>query len=479
MGRFEKGHKKLGGRKPGSPNRKQQLVREILDARNFSLIDEILDRLHEVDEVTQLKTLIALAPYVYPRLNTMTIEGALPTESKQVIDAKKPFAQFCLDASYPPPFPKQEEMFEFGMREFDPRLLLGSRGYGKTDYVTILGTAYDVYLNGTETSNLIVSKSKTRNTAILQEIANALIANGVKLEKQNSGCIRVEGLLGKDHSVEVLSIKSSFRGRHPKRLIMDDPVTEEDTSEATRDLVKRKYDEAYKLCKNLLIIGQPAHAYDLYAELRPQLRKMEVPHGTIRELDADLEAMRLAGVSPASIEMSYHLRIPADGSMPFTGIKQIERIPKGESVAFIDPSHEGGDFTALSIFKAHFDNMAVHGRTWKMAWNHCFEEIVAELIKYNVKRVCFETNALGDQPVLMLRQKVPNGVGVIGRKSTNNKHSRIMAAGAYAPLLYLARTSDKVYSDQVVKYEYGVKHDDAPDSLATGLEWIGLIRGKI
>jgi len=57
------------------------------------------------------------------------------------------FEEFCETAKYPAPFPKQKEMREFGMRPGAPRLLLGSRGYGKTDYVTMLGVAYEIYLD--------------------------------------------------------------------------------------------------------------------------------------------------------------------------------------------------------------------------------------------------------------------------------------------------------------------------------------------
>jgi len=397
------------------------------------------------------------------------------------------FPQFCANAGYPMPFEKQIAMRDFAMVEAEPRVLLGARGYGKTDYVTVLGEAYEVYLDWfnhvnfgtpiTETC-LIITKSKARNTAIIQEIAEALKKNGVPLDKENASCIRVQGLVGKDHSVEVLTIKSSFRGRHPKRIIMDDPVTEEDTSEAMRVLVKKKYDEAYKLCKNIVIIGQPAHAFDLYAELRDQLKKMEVPHGQIPELDADLDAMRLAGVDSHSIEMSYHLRIPKSGSTPFSNLKYLDKFPNGDSVAFIDPS-DGGDYTAVSILKAHMSGMAVVGYAWKKAWFHCTDEILAAFKARGVRKVCFETNATGSQPIDQLRQLLaPLQIGVVGKHSDTNKHAVIMAAGSYSHLIHLSRESDKVYTKLVEQYEYGAKFDDAPDSLARGLEWLGLIRGK-
>ncbi len=392
--------------------------------------------------------------------------------------AKKTFEEFCQASDYPMPFEKQTEMMNFGMTETVPRLLLGARGYGKTDYAVILGIAYSIYKDPTDT-NLIVTKSRERNAAMLAEIRSACEKNGVVFSKANSKLLRVVGLHGKDHSVSAVTIKTvTLRGRHPKRVIMDDPVTEDDTSDATRLLAEKKYNEILKLAMNVLIIGQPAHKFDLYAKLRGLVKTLELPHGSIPQLDADLDAQRAAGVDEASISASYFLKILAEGSTPFDNVKYMDRFPTGDSaVAFIDPSHEGGDYTAISIFKAHLDGIAVVGFVYKKAWNHCLDEIAPLLTRFNVKRLCFETNALGDQPLEILRT-VFKTVGVVGRKSNNNKHSRIMAAGAYAHLIHLSRESDKKYLDHVVQYEYKAKFDDAPDSLATGLEWIGLIRGK-
>lgn len=396
----------------------------------------------------------------------------------------KSFNKFCVDAGYPEPYPKQNEMRSFAFDEDATRLLLGARKYGKTDYVTIMGLAYDVYLafkqgrlDDTATT-LIITKSATRNSAIVNEIADALEKNGVPLARRNSKIIRIEGHSGKDHNVEAITIRSSMRGRHPYRILMDDPVTEEDVSEASRKLAKTKYDEAYKLCKNICIIGQPAHAHDLYAKLRGILKKMEVPHGTIPELDDDLEAMRLAGVSPESIEMSYHLRIPVTGTTPFAKIKRIDKLPPGDSVMFIDPS-DGGDHTAASAIKQYFDGVAVRGIQWKKAWYHCIPELVQFVKECGVKRICFETNATGRQPLDQLREIFkPIGIGVVGVHSDTNKHAVIMSAGQYAHMIYLSQESESTYTDHVIEYEYGAKFDDAPDSLARGLEWIGLIKGK-
>lgn len=411
-----------------------------------------------------------------------------PTDVEKPVEKSAPkiksFTEFCIDAGYFEPFEKQLEMKSFAIDEESIRLLLGSRGYGKTDYCTIGGVAYDLYvayMQGNDMSyhtNLIITKSKSRNAAIIEEISNALEKNGVPLDKSNSTTIRVQGLIGQDHSVEAITIKTSMRGRHPKRIVMDDPVTDEDVSEAMRLLVKRKYEEATKLCQNIIIIGQPAHAYDLYAELRGIVKTLEVPHGSIPQLDADLDAQRLAGVSEASIQASYHLNILTDGSSIFSNIKYLEKYPNGDSVAFIDPS-DGGDYTAVSIIRGQMDGVAVQGHVWKKAWYHCLEDMVPIFKARGVKRLCFETNMTGTHPLVQLRQIFgPHGIGVVGKHSDTNKHAIIQSAGSYAHMIHLSKESDKTYTDHVVKYEYGAKFDDAPDSLARGLEWLGLLKGK-
>lgn len=396
----------------------------------------------------------------------------------------KSFAEFCVQAKYFEPFPKQLEMSDFTLNETDTRLLLGSRGYGKTDFCTIMSIAYDLYRayeekkDLSEFTNLIITKSRSRNAAIINEIADALEANGVPLDKRTESVIRLAGLIGQDHSVEAITIKSSMRGRHPKRIVMDDPVTDEDVSEAMRTLVKRRYDEAYKLCKNMIIIGQPAHAHDLYAKLRGVVKTMEVPHGSIKELDADLEAMAIAMIDQNSIEMSYHLRVPVSGTAAFAKIKRIDVMPKGKTVAFIDPS-DGGDYTAITIMIGYFDGVACVGFEWKMAWYHCLDEITKKFKEFDVVRVCFETNCTGTQPIIQLREHFKAlQIGVVGKHSDSNKHACIMQAGSYAQRIHLSKQSGQSYTDHVIQYEYGAKSDDAPDSLARCMEWLGLLWGK-
>lgn len=398
------------------------------------------------------------------------------------------FEEFIKRAKYPEAFEAQLEMAEFAFGQVvKPRMILGSRGYGKTDYVTILRTAYQVYLDTftveKSDSTLIVTKSDKRNSALIREIFKACSLNGVEFEQANSSTLVIRGHAGKDASVEALPLgATSFRGRHPKRVLMDDPVTEDDTSAAARKRAKDVYDELYKLVSNIVLIGQPVHIADLYQQLRGMIAKREYPWGTIPDLDVDLDAAKLAGVSEKSIEASYHLKILSDGEMPFEKIKRLDAWPAGDSVAFLDPSFTGGDYTALTILRGHFDGVAVVGKAWKRAWNHVIDGdggLVATLVKFGVKRLAVECNSLGDMPLVLLRTALSrHDIGVVGVYSNANKHSRIMAAGVYADKIHVCSESDTDYVNQVIGYEYGANFDDAPDSLSSCLEMLGLIRGK-
>ena len=51
------------------------------------------------------------------------------------------FYDLCNLAGYPRPYPAQVEMKDYLIKTPGVHLLLGSRGYGKTDYAVIMGCA--------------------------------------------------------------------------------------------------------------------------------------------------------------------------------------------------------------------------------------------------------------------------------------------------------------------------------------------------
>jgi hypothetical protein len=395
----------------------------------------------------------------------------------------KNFAEFCALAGYPMPYPKQEAMRQFAFPDdpalLIPRLILAARQLGKTDYIVILGLAYKIYRDRLF-YGLLITKEYERGTEIVAEIRKILIEVGVKLRGKSERRIYTAEAKGKEPTLTNLAVRSKgLRGRHPQLVILEDMITPDDTSEAERLRVQKVYEEVLKLTPNVVLIGQPVHKLDLFQKLRYLIPTMEVPHGEIPELDADLTAQRAAGVSEQSIAASYHLKILDDASLPFGQLRSCDYAAPN-CVAFVDPSHKGGDYTALSIGGMHFAHLVVSGFALKKAWYDCLDEFKLLFERFGVKSVCFETNNLGDEPVYRMRQL---GAPCVGINSTENKHSRIINCAFFAEHIRLQEVVDfdseilqanQVFNQQVRDYEYRVKYDDAPDSLAGLMQYLGI-----
>lgn len=135
------------------------------------------------------------------------------------------FSQFCTAVDYPAPFPKQIEMKKFIFEGDFPRMVLGARGYGKTDYGTILGSS-EALLKNHQLEVLVVTKEQERGKEIVEEIRNILVKQDAKLKGRAKFKIRFKEKLGKEPNLIVLTIRSrGFRGRHPDLVIMEDPIT--------------------------------------------------------------------------------------------------------------------------------------------------------------------------------------------------------------------------------------------------------------
>ena len=397
------------------------------------------------------------------------------------------YRDYCASAKYPRPFDKQVDMYKFAFEnpERTPREILAARKLGKTDYITICGSGYSI-LKNPNYKILLITKEATRGKEIVAEVRETLANNGAQFTTRSKTRVRVRGCRGKEANLTALTIRSKgIRGRHPDIVIMEDPITPEDTSETERARVKKTYEEILKLTQNVAIIGQPVHADDLYQELRGKIQTMEVWHGTIPELDVDLEVERAAGVSEASIQASYFGKILDDGGQPFRRVELVDyHAPK--NVMFIDPSHKGGDLTAIAIGGFLGDTLPVVGFAFRKAWYDCLDELDKILGWYNVGRICIETNGLGDLPVMQLRGE--GLAGVCGKNHTGNKHRRIMNMASFADALKLYDATNnpnlppefiqanQLFIERVRKYEYNVKQDDPPDAMAGLCGFIGIIK---
>lgn len=396
------------------------------------------------------------------------------------------YRQYCDNALYPRPYDKQVDMYQFAFhyQTKTPRELLAARKYGKTDYITICGSGYEIMRNP-QLKILLITKENERGKEIVAEIRETLKRNNVQFATRAKTKIRVKGCRGKESNLTALTIRSrGLRGRHPDLVIMEDPITPEDTSETERKRVKKVYEEILKLTQNVIIIGQPVHNDDLYGQLRGVVPTMEVWHGDIPELDVDLDVERAAGVSEESIQASYFGKIIGDGGQPFHNVELVDYYAP-RAVGFLDPSHKGGDLTAIAIGGFMGDVVPIVGFAFKKAWYDCLEDLDKILGYFPAGRMCIETNGLGELPVMQLRDA---GLPASGKNHTGHKHGRIMNCASFADSIKLTDCTklpnippelimaNQLFIDRVKKYEYNVKQDDPPDAMAGLFGFIGITK---
>ena len=97
------------------------------------------------------------------------------------VNIMKSYPEYCAGVGYPTPFQKQVEMYDFAFqyRNKTPRLILGARGYGKTDYITINGSGFELLKNN-QLKILLITKENERGKEIVAEIREGLSRQGVK-----------------------------------------------------------------------------------------------------------------------------------------------------------------------------------------------------------------------------------------------------------------------------------------------------------
>ena len=145
-----------------------------------------------------------------------------------------------------------------------------------------------------------------------------------------------------------MSVKMSVKQNHVDYVICDDIVDLKDKySPAERRWLEDFYEALTGITDNIIFLCQPVFYKDLYAKLKPKIKVMSLPHGTIPELDKDLEALRAAGISESFIRANFLLSVAADSNVPFAGIEEVDFFPSQGSFMWIDPSDGKGDYTTI------------------------------------------------------------------------------------------------------------------------------------
>lgn len=393
------------------------------------------------------------------------------------------FDTFCRNAGYHSPYPKQIEFVNFAFGG-GIRMVEAARKYGKTDYIAICGAAYEIYKDPKWTC-VIINKDRDKAASIVSEIGNCLKANGLKLEVDSTRRVRVKGLIGKQDSAKAMSVRMSPKQNHPDFIICDDIIDIKDKhSQAERDYISDYYDALSGLCQNIVFLGQPVHAKDLYAKIKPRIKVKSYPHGCIPELDDNLDDKRAAGVTEEFIQANYFLKTNADETLPFHSVEEIDFFNFESSFAWIDGADGGGDDTSIAAYIINLGRVVVAGFNFSKPYYDCDKELEAIWKMFNARRGGFETNKFGKHPVILLRQA---GFDFTGVETTVNKKAKIQNAATFKNNIKLIKLkqgeapvnlieANKKFNKQVKEYEYISKHDDAPDNIASAMKYLDIIK---
>ena len=448
----------------------------------------------------------------------LMIKNQLTTEPKKEEFSHITYLDFVKKANYPKPYPKQVEMVNFA-NETGNKLILAARKYGKTDYLTILNVAHKIKTIPNYTC-MVITKEESRGRSICGAIKQACIDNGVEFAIKSSEELRVKGHFGKEHSLIVVPVGgTAYRGHHVDEIILDDPVVPSDkTSPASRQRTIDLYNELVNLSPNILVIGQPVHKNDLYSVLREsnietggEIKVMELPYGTIPELDTDLVRLRKQGVSEEAIGANYLLKLRSEGTLPFGNVPICPNDsifnPDGEHrkkygcEMWIDPAKRvsGRDYTAVSLNMITDDYINILGFAFRGPWSDYLAELLYLQSIYEPDKVMFELNGLGEDSILRLKEW---GIKAIPFDTRENKEKKISSASLIADNLVLnnyievedsnfivsPRTGEKTivhliepnktFNKLFKDYEYGLA-DDPVDTTSSFLLARGVIRVKV
>ena len=322
-----------------------------------------------------------------------------------------------------------------------------------------------------------------------------------------------------------LGLGSPLTGKHAVMIITDDICSLEDRqSAAERMYTISRYQELMNVLSTdkgfqdscILNIGTPWHEEDVFSlmdrGLKPKsdlqkkieeteskdrtqtqkdlLRHLDMKRGkfvyncyqTGLMSDEDIEWKRQTLNDDALFQANYLLNLVSDKEKLFPKIDNVGHYSQSyfidsayNVVAHIDAAFGGEDSTALTIGADDYENnnVVILGKIYKESLEDNYLELAEVMFECGVSLLYLETNAdkglMGDK----FREL---GFEVVGYHESTNKHTKIRSTirpywrlnGAeLLPSVQFVSETDEEYLSNIWEYKKGVKHDDAPDSLAS------------
>lgn len=322
-----------------------------------------------------------------------------------------------------------------------------------------------------------------------------------------------------------LGLGSPLTGKHAVMIITDDICSLEDRqSAAERMYTISRYQELMNVLSTdkgfqdscILNIGTPWHEEDVFSlmdkglkpksDLQKKIEETESKDRTptqkdlLRHLDMkrgkfvyncyqtglmsneDIEWKKQTLNDDALFQANYLLNLVSDKEKLFQKIDNVGHYSQNfftssayNVVAHIDASFGGEDSTALTIGADDYENnnVVVLGKLYEESLEDNYLELAEVMFECGVSLLYLETNAdkglMGDK----FREL---GFEVVGYHESTNKHTKIrstirpywrLSGAELLPSVQFVSETDESYLNNIWEYKKGVKHDDAPDSLAS------------
>ncbi len=375
----------------------------------------------------------------------------------------------------------------------DIKSMMAHRNSYKTTAILIVGAIWWLLFHNPNETILFIRKAETDAQKILTAIKMHLESPrvleivyklyGIKSLKTDTWSSKSLKLAIKtettpEGNIEAKGSTAAITGSHYGKIFPDDIITLKDrVSKAEREWIKDFIRELRNIKKEdgeIFFSGTPWHKLDGWSIIPPP-KVYPIGSVPIKGFMPDqIEAKRAElreGTTISLYTANYELKHISDGMSLFPEPVYGDW-PDGLSpIAYIDPSYQGDNTTALTIGARVEDTAYCRGYVWDENIIDLYDTIIDKLKRYNCGTVYIETNADKGLSKRDIALKWPSVEGI---HESENKHIRIVTfAIKYFRDIIWANDSDDRHMNQIIDYQEGQDPDDCPDSLAGLMRQLG------
>lgn len=372
------------------------------------------------------------------------------------------------------------------------KMILGARGYGKSEAVIFLG-AIEALKKDPNLTFILSTRKHERGKEILETLSDIMKKMGFEgvFLKTKIRIRRPDGTMSKQPTFKLVPVGTTTKGNHCNILFLDDPLDPGDASSAAWKNKAMKFTQNCQDIADLsIIIGQYVNEDDLYVHYENTLPEKNIVrcwHGTIPELDVTWEEKRQQGYTLREWGLNYEGKFYPDDERRL--VVETTNVMPYDTVCFIDMSFvrksmtsTSGDFTAAAF--GQLTGTPRKGKHGKILYpeviiagymfpniNALKEKIMSLIDRHECRYIVYDaSNDYDEQFVQWLSYAGYNGVCFPQKTEKEKKETKIIRNLTWIQdtggIKYY-RGSDVSFLEQVERYTPLEEHDDAPDAVAS------------